>query len=140
MRLILYGEDGYPIADTLAPIRSGRGLSVQAAAAEALKSLRESSWPPGRIARSAVEIEVVEEAAAGRYRYRVLGKEGGTPTGCLFECEVAAGNPILAKTIGAFCREEDTKEKARAKRTQGGEDSRTSGNLRSDYRRSAASA
>lgn len=124
VRLILYGEDGYPLADARAPVRTGRGISVQATAATALKALRESSWPPGRVARSTVEIEVVEELASGRYRYRVLGKSAGSHTDCLFECEVHAGNAVLAKTIGAFCRDENLRGRARNKGSKTGLHSR----------------
>lgn len=110
VRLVLYGPDGRTLADALAPVRSGRGLDVPDATAAALQELRETAWPPGRVESAMVEVEVVEERAPGRYRYRVLGRSGSDRTRCLFECQVSAGNPVLAKTIGAFCRKEKARE------------------------------
>lgn len=110
VRLIVYGKDGHTLADTMAPIRTGRGISVQDTAAAALKQLRENSWPPGQISKTEVEVDVVEEVGSGHYRYKVLAKTGGEPTHCVFQCEVRAGNPVLAKTIGAFNREESLQE------------------------------
>jgi hypothetical protein len=114
VRLIVYGKDGRTLADALAPVRTGRGIDIQDSAADALKKLRESAWPPGKVTKTEVEIEVVEEVGQGRYRYKVLDKVGGQPTVCVFQCEVRAGNPVLAKTIGAFNREECLREAARA--------------------------
>lgn len=114
VRLIVYGQDGHTLADTTAPIRTGRGINVQDTAAAALKKLRESSWPPGKISRTEVEIEVIEEIGPGRYRYKVMAKTGGEPTHCVFQREIRAGNPVLAKTIGAFNREESLRETASA--------------------------
>lgn len=114
VRLIVYGQDGHTLADTAAPIRTGRGINVQDTAAAALRKLRESSWPPGKISRADVEIEVIEEIGPGRYRYKVMAKTGSEPTHCIFQCEVRAGNPVLAKTIGSFNREESLREAALA--------------------------
>lgn len=112
VRLILYGSDGQPLADTFAPVNLGRGLNVQEAAADSLKQLREAIWPSAEVSRTEVEIEVVEEIGPGRYRYKVLDKIDDEPTHCIFQCLVNAWNPVFAKTIGAFHREDSLREAA----------------------------
>ena len=109
VRLIQYGADGRVLDDASAAVRVGRALSVSAATAEALKELNASTRAPGKVARIAVEVELIEEIGLGRYRYRVLSKSGAERTGCLFKCEVEAANPVLAKTIGAFRRKEEAR-------------------------------
>lgn len=112
VHLILFGADGRHLTDAFAPIDSGRGLSVRRTAADSLKKLRETSWPDGRVSRAQVEIDFVEEVAPGRYRYKLFDKIDGGPTRCVFQCEVSADNPVLAKNIGAFCRKESERKAA----------------------------